>query len=190
MTHYQKAVFAVAFALTASPSALAVPAVAQSSDYLQCVPYARQLSGVQIYGNANTWWSQAKGRYARGSSPRKGAVMVFKPHRNMRLGHVAYVSKVVDSRRVLLSHSNWSEINGRRGQIERNVPAIDVSPNNDWSEVRVWYHSIQAPGGTHWPLNGFIYNGKAQAEPAKPVIASGPTRMKSSKAFRDAFAGF
>ncbi|MEM6476880.1 MAG: CHAP domain-containing protein [Pseudomonadota bacterium] len=193
MTRYQKAIFAAAFALAASPAALAVPATAQSSDYLQCVPYARQLSGVQIYGNANTWWGQAKGRYARGSTPRKGAVMVFKPHRNMRLGHVAYVSEVVDSRTVRLSHSNWSEINGRRGQIERNVPAIDVSPNNDWSEVRVWYHSIQAPGGTHWPLNGFIYNAKAgavAAEPAKPVIASGPTRLRSSKAFHDAFAGF
>src|SRR5688572_2935203 len=59
--------------------------------YLQCVPYARQVSGVQIYGDAWTWWSQAAGRYARGFAPRVGAVMSFKPHGNMRLGHVAAV---------------------------------------------------------------------------------------------------
>ncbi|MEP2549877.1 MAG: CHAP domain-containing protein, partial [Marinomonas sp.] len=41
---------------------------------LQCVPYARQLSGVQIYGDARTWWKQAAGKYARGGRPQKGAV--------------------------------------------------------------------------------------------------------------------
>jgi hypothetical protein len=30
--------------------------------YLQCVPYARQVSGIQIYGDAWTWWDQAAGR--------------------------------------------------------------------------------------------------------------------------------
>ena len=32
--------------------------------YLQCVPYARQVSGIRIYGDAHTWWDQAEGRYA------------------------------------------------------------------------------------------------------------------------------
>src|SRR5258706_14437937 len=59
--------------------------------YLQCVPYARQVSGIAIHGDAYTWWDQAEGRYARGSSPRVGAVMAFRPHGNMRLGHVAAV---------------------------------------------------------------------------------------------------
>jgi len=120
---------------------------------LQCVPYAREMSGVRIFGDAHTWWGQAKGRYARGDRPIEGAVMAFKPHRGSRLGHVAYVSKIVDSRNILISHSNWSLINGRRGQIETNVPARDVSPNNDWSEVRIWYHQTGALGGTHWPLH-------------------------------------
>ncbi len=190
MTHRFLLPFA-ALTMAAAALALPVPVTAQSSGYLQCVPYARELSGVQIYGNANTWWSQAQGRYARGSTPQQGAVMVFKPHRNMRLGHVAYVSEVVDSRTVRLSHANWSRINGRRGQIERNVPAIDVSPNNDWSEVRVWYHSIQAPGGTHWPLYGFIYNGDGRgAGSALPVnnVPTGPANRAPSQVFKDAFA--
>ncbi len=126
--------------------------------YLQCVPYARRVTGVNIFGDAHTWWGQAGGRYARGTRPRVGAVMSFRPHGNMRLGHVAAVSRIIDNRTVLLRHANWSLINGRRGQIEDNVRAIDVSPNNDWSEVRVWYAPLGALGGTHWPLNGFIYN--------------------------------
>lgn len=126
--------------------------------YLQCVPYARRVSGIQIYGDAHTWWGQAAGRYARGDRPRVGAVLAFRPSGNMRLGHVAAVSRVIDSRTILLRHSNWSPIDGRRGQIEDNVRAIDVSPENDWSQVRVWFAPIQGLGTTHWPAHGFIYN--------------------------------
>lgn len=129
--------------------------------YLQCVPYARQVSGIRIYGDAHTWWDQAEGRYAKGKLPRVGAVMAFKPNGNMRLGHVAAVSRVIDSRTVLLKHANWSPINGRRGQIEDDVRAIDVSPANDWSEVRVWFAPSQALGTTHWPVHGFIYGTKS-----------------------------
>lgn len=144
--------------------------------YLQCVPYARQVSGVKIFGDAHTWWNQAEGRYARGSTPRVGAVMSFRPHGNMRLGHVAAVSRIVDSRTVLLKHANWSPINGRRGQIEDNVRAIDVSPDNDWSEVRVWFAPTGALGTTHWPLNGFIYNEKpGQAGRSQPRSSASST---------------
>ncbi len=164
--------------------------------YLQCVPYARQLSGIQIYGDAHSWWNQASGRYQRGQQPRVGAVMAFQPYQNMVLGHVAAVSKVIDSRTVLLSHSNWSPINGRRGQIENNVQAVDVSPQNDWSQVRVWYGPMQALGTTAWPVHGFIYperaNGRQKfdqpqmriADAVKPVAKPG----KSSRAFMKAFA--
>ncbi len=124
---------------------------------LQCVPFARALSRVNIFGDAHTWWDQAAGRYARGNRPELGAVMSFKAHGSMRLGHVAAVSRIIDRRTVLLSHSNWSPINGRRGQIERNVRAIDVSPGNDWSAVRVWYAPTRAMGANSYPLNGFIY---------------------------------
>lgn len=137
---------------------------AGSLPYLQCVPYARQVSGIRIYGDAHTWWRQAQGHYATGSKPKIGAVMSFRPYGGMRLGHVAAVSRIVDSRTVLLRHANWSPINGRRGQIEDDVRAIDVSEDNDWSKVRVWYAPIKALGGTEWPLNGFIYNEK----PRKP----------------------
>lgn len=134
--------------------------------YLQCVPYARQVSGIQIFGDAWTWWDQAEGLYNRGNKPRVGAVMSFRPHGNMQLGHVAAVSRVIDSRTVLLRHANWSIIDGRRGQVEDNVRAIDVSPGNDWSAVRVWFAPIGDLGTTHWPLNGFIYP-EAVRQPGK-----------------------
>lgn len=135
---------------------------------LQCVPYARDISGIQIYGDAHSWWGQADGRYARGDRPAKGAVMAFKPHGAMQLGHVAAVSKVVDSRTVLLNHANWSTIDGTRGHIERDVMAIDVSDDNDWSAVRVWYTPIDGLGTTTYPIHGFIYPVKPGTEFAPP----------------------
>ena len=147
------------------------PAEIDSLPYLQCVPYARQVSGIQIYGDAWTWWGQAEGHYRRGSRPKVGAVMAFQPFGNMRLGHVAAVSRIIDSRTVLLRHSNWSPINGRRGQVEDDVRAVDVSDANDWSEVRVWYDPIQSLGGTAWPVTGFIYNERIDgAKPGRPAV--------------------
>ena len=146
--------------------------------YLQCVPYARRVSGIQIFGDAHTWWKQAEGRYARGTRPRVGSVMNFRPYGGSQLGHVAAVSRIVDARTVLIRHANWSPIDGRRGQIEDNVRAVDVSPSNDWSEVRVWYAPIGDLGTTRWPLYGFIHNA-----PANRSVESAPaatTREESS----------
>jgi surface antigen len=140
--------------------------------YLQCVPYARQVSGIAIYGDAHTWWGQAEGRYARGTRPQVGAVMAFKPHGNSTLGHVAAVSRIVDARTVLVRHANWSPINGRRGQIEDDVRVVDVSDAGDWSEVRVWYAPAASLGSVHWPVQGFIYPGKPRKD--EPRLAESP----------------
>jgi surface antigen len=157
-------VFAARFALVLSCALLtAVPA---SARYLQCAPYAREVSGIDIHGNANTWWGQAAGRYARGETPQEGAVMAFKPTRGMPVGHVAMVSRVVSEREVLLTHANWS----RRGGIERDVRAVDVSDAGDWSVVRVWFAGNHDLGTTRYPLAGFIYGGKAPVEPEMPTM--------------------
>jgi len=136
---------------------------------IQCVPYARGVSGIRIFGDAWTWWEQAEGRYVRGNKPRIGAVMVLKPHGQMQLGHVAVVSQIIDKRTVLLRHANWSPINGVRGQIEENVHAVDVSPDNDWSAVRVWFAPLQNLGTTHWPVQGFIYKTPSPARVLSPA---------------------
>ena len=155
--------------------------------YLQCAPYARQVSGLQLFGDARTWWDQAQSHYATGTVPKMGAVMAFRPYKGMEAGHVATVSRVLDSRRVLLNHANWSPVEGRRGQIERDVLAIDASPLNDWSEVRVWYAPLGKVGTTRWPIDGFIY---AENAPRLAPIADAAKREKTSKRFASAFADF
>jgi hypothetical protein len=133
---------------------LATVAATPAAAVLQCAPYARAESGIDIHGNAGTWWDQAAGRYERGFEPRVGAVLAFQPSRAMPIGHVAVVAEIVDSRHVYLNHANWSG----PGRIERRALAEDVSPNGDWSEVRVWYAPQHALGLRANATYGFIYN--------------------------------
>ncbi|MDR7156318.1 surface antigen [Sphingobium xenophagum] len=158
-----RAVFAAA--LLALSSLIVTPATA---GVLQCVPFARQVSGIELFGNAHSWWNQAEGRYDRGHEPRVGAVLTFAASRSMPVGHVAMVSKIVNEREVLLTHANWSY----RGGIERNVRAVDVSPNNDWTDVRVWYGPIGDLGRRSNPARGFIY-----AQP--PMTIDQPVQIAS-----------
>ena len=130
---------------------------AMADTYWQCVPFARLISGVQIYGDAWTWWRQAVGKYETGFSPKAGAVLCFKPTGKMRLGHVAVVSPVLTDRVIQITHANWSRIGGTRGQIEKDVTVIDVSPAGDWSQVKVWYDPVRDLGSSTYPTHGFIY---------------------------------
>jgi surface antigen len=151
---------AIASAMTLAGLLASAPAAAKS--YLQCVPFARAESGIDIRGNARTWWAQAAGSYARGNEPQPGAVMAFASTRAMPMGHVAVVKKVLSDREILIDHANWSPIGGRRGQIERSVRVVDVSDAGDWSLVRVWYAPIGDLGLRANPVQGFIY---ANGEP-------------------------
>ena len=148
--------FCIAFAVA---GLAASPARSQSllSYKGECVPFARAASGIQIYGDAWTWWDQAKGRYQRGQSPRIGAVLVFAKSDKLRLGHVAVVSRIIEQRVVMVTHANWSRVGGVRGYAERDVTLFDVSPRGDWSLVKVWYRDTDGLGGSVYPAEGFIY---------------------------------
>ena len=130
----------------------------------ECVPFARSASGVQIYGDAWTWWDQAKGKYERGHIPKVGAVLAMAKSERLRLGHVAVVSRIVDQRVLMVTHANWSRIGGTRGQVEQDVTLFDVSPDNDWTQVKVWYRDSEGLGGSIYPAHGFIYGDKPVAE--------------------------
>ncbi|WP_278391978.1 CHAP domain-containing protein [Sphingobium yanoikuyae] len=145
---------------------------------LQCVPYARIVSGVEIYGDALTWWDQAQDHYKRGSIPKKGAVLAFRPVGPMTLGHVAVVSRILDDRRVLIRHANWSS----PGAIEEDVLAIDVSDAGDWSQVRVWHSPTGQMGARINPTFGFIYPAKAKLHPFTPDPALGSSLRYASAA--------
>lgn len=140
--------------------------------YLQCVPFARQVSGIQLFGRAAGWWSAAVGRYARGNLPQVGAVLSFASSRSMPAGHVAMVSKIVSGREVLLTHANWS----RRGGIEHDVRAVDVSPAGDWSMVKVWFAPLGDLGQRVNPANGFIYAGNTPAVQQPVTFAEASSR--------------
>lgn len=138
--------------------------VAAAEDrYWQCAAFAREFSGLNIHGDAATWWNLADGIYARGYRPRVGAVMAFVPTGRTPLGHVATVTGIIDPRTITVTHANWSLIDGQRGQIERNVQVRDVSDTNDWSQVRVWFAPLNDLGTTAWPVRGFIYSDRTKA---------------------------
>jgi hypothetical protein len=111
------------------------------------VPFARENTGIELVGNANTWWGSAAGLYERGAKPEVGSVLSFRATGHMRMGHVAVVSDVIDSRTIQVDHANWS-----RGRVTRDMVVMDVSPDNDWTAVRV------GAGSGAYPTNGFIYD--------------------------------
>ncbi len=150
------------------------PVAANADGYWQCVPFARLMSGIQIFGDARTWWSQAAGKYDTGSTPKIGSVLSFKPTARMNLGHVAFVSQVLTDRVIQVTHANWSIIEGDRGQIEKDVTVVDVSPNGDWTQVKVWYDPIRDLGTSVYPTNGFIYQ---DAQATKIAMATSKIAM-------------
>jgi surface antigen len=123
---------------------------------LQCVPYARFMSGIGLHGDAWTWWDKASGLFARGNHPEPGAVLSFPGTERMPLGHVAVVTQVMNERKILVDHANWPNAFVRHGAISRDVEVADVSTANDWTEVRVQFGE-GGPLGSVYPANGFIY---------------------------------
>lgn len=150
---------------------------------LQCVPFARAASGIQIKGNAANWWDAASGVYARGQAPEAGSVLNFRATRSMRLGHVAVVTQVVSAREVIIDHANWAGPGANKGGIARGMSVIDVSPDNSWTQVRVALGN-QGSYGSFYPTYGFIYDrpdtgvflAKA-SQPALDEVAEMPTRQ-------------
>ncbi|MFZ1469645.1 MAG: CHAP domain-containing protein [Paracoccaceae bacterium] len=122
-----------------------------------CVPFARTMSGIEIRGNAETWWAGAKGVYDRGHEPRVGSVMVFTGTRKLSMGHVAVVSEIVSDREIKIDHANW-----KRNKVSMGMSVIDVSDRGDWSAVKV--ESQPGSYGRVYPISGFVYP-KAKANP-------------------------
>jgi surface antigen len=139
-------------------SGLAVAGCATSSQTgggayanLECAPYARTASGIHLYGDAADWWDEASGRYLRTDHPQPGAVLVFRRSGRLPEGHVSVVSQVASGREILVNQANW--VHHHLGQGE---PVVDVSADNDWSAVRVWWAPSRQLGSTVYPTFGFV----------------------------------
>jgi surface antigen len=150
-----KRLTAALVAATLGFSAIGTIPVKADDVYWQCVTFARFFSGIQIRGDAWTWWEQGVARFQTGNRPATQSVLVFRPHGRMTRGHVAVVSEVLTDRIIRVTHANWG---GSRGKVEENVTVADVSEAGDWSAVKVWYGPSNALGTTVYPTYGFIYN--------------------------------
>jgi hypothetical protein len=128
-----------------------VPGVVDNVVGGSCVLYARAASGIDIRGDAFSWWDLAAGRYLRGNMPEVSAVLVLAQTERLRLGHVAVVRQVIDPRDILVDHSNWVP-----GRIITGMQVQDVSPGNDWTELR-FFNPQYGVFGSIYPADGFIY---------------------------------
>ena len=118
---------------------------------IACAPFARELSGIALYGDAASWWDQADGRYIRASRPQLGSALVFRRESRLPSGHVSVVSRILGSRQIQVTQANWVS-----GQLDEDQLVIDVSERNDWTEVRVWWPPIGQLGSHGYPTFGFI----------------------------------
>jgi len=124
-----------------------------SGQKVWCVPFARDASGIEIRGNAGTWWSQAPSEgYARSRDPHVGAVMAFSSSRQLPMGHIAVVSRVLSEREILVDHANWAP-----SEVSLGMYVRDVSDRNDWTAVRL--ESQPNALGSVYPVDGFIRPG-------------------------------
>ncbi|HYD29476.1 MAG TPA: CHAP domain-containing protein [Azospirillaceae bacterium] len=117
-----------------------------------CVKVARSLTNFTIRGDAWTWWQGAANRYERSSRPTVGSVLVFKRTGKMPRGHVSVVSQVINSRVVRVDHS-WIDGDG----LVRGMRVVDISPRNDWTNVRVWHPPTDSLGMRTYAAFGFIH---------------------------------
>lgn len=123
---------------------------------ISCVPYARDVSGVPIRGDAHTWWAQADGRYVKAQTPKPGAIFVLSKSRRLSYGHLSVVTKVIDPRTIEVTHSNWGSNKRTRSIIYKRMRVEDTSPLNDWTSARFWNKDIKAYGSPY-KASGFIY---------------------------------
>ena len=123
----------------------------------QCAPYAREHYAIKIFGDANTWWDQASGKYERGQARAIGAV----------------VKRMVSPCEIRIDHANW--LNG--GSIYVNNPVMDVSADNDWTQVRVYNIKTGGWGSKIYPVRGFIGSKSdvddAPEDDGKPDLVAG-----------------
>lgn len=134
-----------------------------TSSSLECAPFARQVTGIQLHGAAADWWDQADGRYDRGTDPVEGGVLVFRRSAKLPYGHVSVVAERVSGREIRVTQANWVH-----HRITRDEPVMDVSDANDWSRVRVWWAPTHGLGSTVYPTYGFI----APRGPRRDLVAA------------------
>lgn len=159
-----------AFALSACASGRG-PGGGQAISGISCAPFARELSGIALYGDAYTWWQQADGSYVRSNRPVLGAALVFMREPRLPTGHVSVVSRMLGTRQIQVTQANWAP-----GEVDVDQLVVDVSARNDWSEVKVWWPPIGALGSHGYPTFGFIEPGAPSTR--EEIVRTTPTAAR------------
>ncbi len=142
---------------------------------LECAPFARALTKVQLSGAAADWWSQADGHYTRARTPAVGSVMVFRISGRLPNGHVAVVSKLLSQREILVTQANWVH-----HRVTQDQPVVDISGAGDWSMVRVWWPPSAELGVTGYRVFGFIRPDHPSSRAA--LVGNIPAAIKTARA--------
>ena len=124
---------------------------------IECAPFAREMSGIKLYGPAYSWWDGAAGRYPRQHQPVLGSVIVFERSARLPSGHVSVVVARTSAREIAVTHANWV-----RSRVSSRQLVADVSPANDWSRVRVFWPPSGMLGASAYAVAGFV-------GPASPI---------------------
>jgi hypothetical protein len=122
----------------------------------QCVLFARDFTGVHLHGDAWAWWDAAAGVYPRSNVPHADTILVLRATSQLHLGHVAIVKSIVGPREILVTHANWGGDDPTRRIVHDSTAVVDVSPDNDWSQIRLW-HAPSNGFGKVYAAYGFIY---------------------------------
>lgn len=109
-------------------------------------------------GNAKGWYGHTSDGYARGSTPKVGAVICWGDKRANGAGHVAVVEEVYSNTNIKWSESNWSGT-AANGKYWRNKTG---NPANYSTSVLTFqgyiYPVVDFDGSTPTPLNWIFGN--------------------------------
>ena len=156
------------------------PDASAAAKPLQCVPYAREHSGVKIHGDAWTWWDQAAGKFPRavsaGSGRGHGADGLCRAGARPCRGG----ARLVSPREIRVDHANWLD----DGAIYLDDPVADVSADNDWSAVRVWNIKTGAWGSRNLSGPGLYRAGSGSGRRASRHRSSDADRSRSPALIR------
>lgn len=134
----------------------------------QCALFAREFTGIKIRGDAWTWWQlAANNAYPRSDVPHPNTILVLRSTPQLPLGHVGVVKRVINPREILITHANWGMDDPTKRIIHDSTAVVDVSPKNDWSQLRFWNAPAHAFGKVY-AAYGFIYPHRFEAD-GEPV---------------------
>lgn len=150
-----------------APPRTPTPRPAAPNAVLQCAPYARAHSRIKIFGDAYTWWDQAKGRYARRLVPTPGAVMVLYQYAGPNRAHVAVV-RSVGRHELRIDHANWLN----DGDIFLDDPVRDASGDRSWGAVNVFNMRTGHWGTRQYAVQGFIGPDGPTEDESGPALIS------------------